>query len=164
VRPLRKLAISIFTHPIIIGILLGLAWRFTGWDIPPIPFQILDMLGSTAVPCALFSAGMALKRYGLAGDLRITLTVSFFKLIVQPGLVFLFGAYVLQLPPSLAGRGGAVCRLSVRHQRLSACQPLRHRRAHRVLLDCAFDGACHRVGDRLALGSDQLDAGSSLSP
>jgi malonate transporter len=76
VRPLRKLAISIFTHPIIIGILLGLAWRFTGWDIPPIPFQILDMLGSTAVPCALFSAGMALKRYGLAGDLRITLTVS----------------------------------------------------------------------------------------
>lgn len=94
----RKLGVSIFTHPIIIGILLGLAYRMSGWDIPPIPFQILDMLGSTAVPCALFSAGMALKRYGLAGDVRITLIVSALKLLVQPGLVFLFGAYVLALP------------------------------------------------------------------
>ena len=99
----RRLAISIFTHPIIIGILLGLAYRMTGWDIPAIPFQIVDMLGSTAVPCALFSAGMALKRYGLAGDLRITLSVSFLKLIVHPGLVFLFGAFVLALPPVWLG-------------------------------------------------------------
>lgn len=95
---LRNLAVSIFTHPIIIGILLGLAYRMTGFDIPAIPFQILDMLGSTAVPCALFSAGMALKRYGLAGDLRITLLVSLLKLIVHPGLVFLFGFFLLHLP------------------------------------------------------------------
>lgn len=100
---LRRLAVSIFTHPIIIGILLGVAYRMTGFDIPAIPFQILDMLGSTAVPCALFSAGMALKRYGLAGDLRITLLVSFLKLIVQPGLVFLFGFFVLHLPPVWLG-------------------------------------------------------------
>ena len=53
--------------------------------------------------CALFSAGLALNRFGLAGDLRITLTVSFLKLVVQPGLVFLFGAYVLQLPPVWLG-------------------------------------------------------------
>lgn len=100
---LKKLAISIFTHPIIIGILLGVAFRMTGWSIPDIPFTILDMLGSTAVPCALFSAGMALKRYGLAGDLRITAMVSFLKLLVQPGLVFLFGAFVLALPPVWLG-------------------------------------------------------------
>ncbi|MFK7793330.1 MAG: AEC family transporter [Devosiaceae bacterium] len=102
-QTLRKLAISIFTHPIIIGILLGLAFRMTGWSIPAIPFQIIDMLGSTAVPCALFSAGMALKRYGLAGDLRITLTVSVLKLIVHPGLVFFLGAFVLELPPVWLG-------------------------------------------------------------
>ncbi len=100
---LKKLAISIITHPIIIGILLGVAYRMTGWGIAAIPFQILDMLGSTAIPCALFSAGMALKRYGLAGDLRITLTVSFLKLLVHPGLVFLFGAFVFQLPPVWLG-------------------------------------------------------------
>jgi hypothetical protein len=100
---LKKLVISIITHPIIIGILLGVAYRMTGWGIAAIPFQILDMLGSTAIPCALFSAGMALKRYGLAGDLRITLTVSFLKLLVHPGLVFLFGALVLQLPPVWLG-------------------------------------------------------------
>lgn len=99
----RKLAISIFTHPIIIGIALGVAYRMTGWLIPDIPFKILDMLGSTAVPCALFAAGMALKRYGLAGDLRITLVVSVLKLIVHPGLVFLLGAFVLELPPVWLG-------------------------------------------------------------
>lgn len=95
----RRLAISIFTHPIIIGILLGLAYRMTGFEIPAIPFQIVDMLGSTAVPCSLFSAGMALKRYGLAGDIRITLLVSVIKLIMQPGLVFLLGFFVFDLPP-----------------------------------------------------------------
>ena len=99
----RKLAVSIVTHPIIVGILLGVAWRFTGWTIPAIPFQILDMLGSTAVPCALFSAGMALKRYGLAGDLRITLAVSVLKLVLHPALVFVLGAYVLALPPVWLG-------------------------------------------------------------
>lgn len=100
---LRNLVISIFTHPIIIGILLGVAYRMTGFDIPAIPFQILDMLGSTAVPCALFSAGMALKRYGLAGDLRITLLISFLKLIIHPGLVFLLGYFVFDLPPVWLG-------------------------------------------------------------
>ncbi len=100
---LRKLAVSIFTHPIIVGILLGVAYRMTGWDIPAIPFQILDLLGSTAVPCALFSAGMALKRYGLVGDLRITATISFLKLIVQPALVFVLGTFVFSLPPVWLG-------------------------------------------------------------
>lgn len=100
---LKRLGMSILTHPIIIGILLGVVYRMTGFDIPPIPFQILDMLGSTAVPCALFSAGMALKRYGLAGDLRITLLVSLLKLIVHPGLVFMLGFYVFHLPPVWLG-------------------------------------------------------------
>lgn len=99
---LRNLAKAIFTHPIIIAILLGLAWRFTGLTIPPIPFQILDLLGSTAVPCALFAAGMALKRYGIAGDLRITGLVSGLKLIVHPGLVFFIGSWV-GLPPVWLG-------------------------------------------------------------
>lgn len=100
---LRRLAVSIFTHPIIIGILLGLAYRMTGFEIPAIPFQIVDMLGSTAVPCSLFSAGMALKRYGLAGDIRITLLVSFIKLIIQPGVVLLLGLLVFHLPPVWLG-------------------------------------------------------------
>ncbi|MBV6657719.1 MAG: AEC family transporter [Devosiaceae bacterium] len=99
----RKLAVSILTHPIIIGILAGLAWRFSGLTIPAIPFQILEMLGSTAVPCALFSAGMALKRYGVAGDVRVTVVVSFLKLLVHPALVFALGTYVFALPPVWLG-------------------------------------------------------------
>lgn len=99
---LRNLAKAIFTHPIIIGILLGLGWRFTGFPIPAIPFQILDLLGSTAVPCALFSAGMALKRYGIAGDLRVTALVSALKLLAHPGLVFLLGSWA-GLPPVWLG-------------------------------------------------------------
>lgn len=100
---LGRLAVSIATHPIIIAIALGLAWRASGLTIPAIPFQILDMLGSTAIPCALFAAGMALKRYGVQGDLRVTLLVSFLKLMVQPALVFLLGAFVFALPPVWLG-------------------------------------------------------------
>lgn len=99
----RRLAVSILTHPIIVGILLGLGWRLTGWTIPAIPFQILDMLGATAVPCALFSAGMALRRYGIAGDVRITLVVSALKLLLHPALVFGIGAFVVALPPVWLG-------------------------------------------------------------
>ncbi|MEM6713090.1 MAG: AEC family transporter [Pseudomonadota bacterium] len=99
----KSLVGSIITHPIIIAIMASIAYRMTGLSIPSIPFQILDLLGSTAVPCALFSAGMALKRYGLAGDMRITLLVSVVKLILHPGIVFVMGAFVLHLPPLWLG-------------------------------------------------------------
>ncbi|MEM6382757.1 MAG: AEC family transporter [Pseudomonadota bacterium] len=99
----RTLVRSIATHPIILSIVAGVAWRYTGWTIPAIPFQILELLGATAVPCALFSAGMALKRYGLAGDVRVTAVISFFKLIVQPALVFALGSVFTSLPPVWLG-------------------------------------------------------------
>ncbi|MEM1288909.1 MAG: AEC family transporter [Pseudomonadota bacterium] len=95
---LKGLGRSIFTHPIILGILAGLLWRMTGFEIPAIPFQILEALGSTAVPCALFAAGMALKQYGIAGDVRITALISVAKLLLHPALVFLLGAFVFDLP------------------------------------------------------------------
>ncbi|MCB1507876.1 MAG: AEC family transporter [Hyphomicrobiaceae bacterium] len=101
---LRSLSVSIATHPIIIGIALGVVWRFTGWELPEVPLKLIDSLGSTAVPCALFSSGMALKRYGIAGDVRITVLVSFLKLVIHPA-IFLALGWALGLPPVWIGAG-----------------------------------------------------------
>jgi malonate transporter len=102
---IRKLALSIVSHPIIIGIGLGVLWRFGNLPLGGAPLQLIESLGSTAVPCALFSSGMALKRYGLIGDLRITCLISFLKLLIHPAVYYVLARYVFALPPVWIGAG-----------------------------------------------------------
>ena len=55
------------------------------------------------MPCALFAMGLALRRYGVAGDIGITSVLVVLKLFVHPLVVFLLVRYVLALPPIWAG-------------------------------------------------------------
>ncbi len=55
------------THPIVVAIIAGSACRPFAAASCPLPlWQIVDLLGSAAVPCALISMGIALYRYGIA--------------------------------------------------------------------------------------------------
>src|SRR5215217_8037135 len=55
----------LFTHPIVVGILAGSACRPIAAYVPAPAWQVMDLLASAAVPCALISMGIALRRYGL---------------------------------------------------------------------------------------------------
>jgi predicted permease len=91
------------THPIVVGILAGTACRPIAAYVPSPVWQIMDLLASAAVPCALISMGIALRRYGMQTGWKLPTVISFLKLVVHPLVVLLLATYVFQMPPVWAG-------------------------------------------------------------
>ncbi|MCA3595309.1 MAG: AEC family transporter [Methylobacterium sp.] len=98
-----KLIRSLVTHPILIGIFAGLAWRMTGQKLPEIPLSIVTFLSQSAAPCALVATGMGLVRVSFSGSRLLIMGVGALKLILHPLLVFLFAKHVFVLPPVWIG-------------------------------------------------------------
>jgi malonate transporter and related proteins len=96
---LRRLA----THPIVIGILAGSALRPVAPVVPAPLWQIVDLIASAAVPCALISMGIALRRYGVKMGWKLPTVISVLKLVVHPLVVLLLATYVFEMPPVWAG-------------------------------------------------------------
>ena len=100
-KVLRSFGSRLFSNPLIIGILAGLAWRFVGLPLPALAARLVDALADVAGPVALFAMGLGLRRFGISGNVRPALALSFLKLLVMPALalalVWLFG-----LPPLTA--------------------------------------------------------------
>lgn len=99
----RQIALKLATHPIIIGILLGSAFRPFVDITPDLLWTVVDMLAGTAVPCALICLGIALYRYGLESGLRLPLILSALKLGLHPLIVFILATQVFALPTAWAG-------------------------------------------------------------
>jgi len=93
----------LLTHPIVVGILAGSACRPIAALVPAPAWQIMDLLASAAVPCALISMGIALRRYGLQTGWKLPTVISFLKLVVHPLLVLLLATQVFNMPPVWAG-------------------------------------------------------------
>ena len=86
-------------NPILAGIVLGTLVNLGGLTIPGPLDRVAELLGSAAVPSALFALGASLAGYPLTGDVPPALLLSGFKLLVHPFLVWL-----LAVP--LVGLGG----------------------------------------------------------
>lgn len=98
----KRLFRSLAFNPILLGIYAGGLARVFGFQASGVAKQILDMMAASATPCALISLGLALKRYGVSGDLRPTLVICGLKLVVHPLLV-LGLTRILPMPPVWAG-------------------------------------------------------------
>ena len=94
---LRRVAVN----PLIVGILLGLVWRMTGYALPVLATRLVDALANVAGPVALFAMGLGLRKFGLSGNVRPALALSFLKLMLMPA-VALAMVLVLDLPPLAA--------------------------------------------------------------
>lgn len=93
----------LFTHPIIIGILLGAAVRPIVGLVPAPLWTIVDLLAAAAVPCALVSLGIALRRHGLASGIGLPAVLSGLKLVVHPLIVWVLATQVFDMPPAWSG-------------------------------------------------------------
>ena len=93
----------LLVNPIIVAILLGSAARPLGAFIPDPAWRIVELIGSAAVPCALFAMGAALHRYGLTAGLPLPLMVSGLKLVVHPLIVYWLATRVFTMPPAWTG-------------------------------------------------------------
>lgn len=99
---LKALLTSLFTHPILIGIIAGLLYRLTGWPLPGVAKTLLKLIGDTAAPCALIAMGMSMTSVSLSGARGMITIISVLKLIVHPVLVYALAVYVFKLPPAYA--------------------------------------------------------------
>jgi hypothetical protein len=93
----------LFTHPIIIGILLGSAARPFVELLPRQLWIIVDAIADTAVPCALISLGIAMRRYGLQSGLALPAVLSGLKLVLHPLIVYVLATRVFEMPPHWSG-------------------------------------------------------------
>lgn len=93
----RGVLLDVVRNPIIMGLLLGIAMNLSGLAIPGPLDRMAEMLGASAVPCALFALGASLAGYPLVGDVPPALLLSTFKLVVHPLLVWVLAVPVLGL-------------------------------------------------------------------
>lgn len=103
VPSLKRFAWNMATNPILIGFFVGMLARYADVSLGGVPKTVIDMISASAVPCALFALGLALYRYGIAGDLTLSIVITALKLMLLPLIVWLLVRYVFQLSPLYAG-------------------------------------------------------------
>lgn len=99
---LLRLARALARNPILIGIYAGALARLAGYEATGVAGAVVGMVAASSVPCALVSMGLALRRYGFAGDLAASLAISALKLVVHPLAVYGL-TRLLPMPPVWAG-------------------------------------------------------------
>lgn len=98
-----KLGKNLATNPLLIAFAVGLLGRSAGVELGGVPKQFVDMIAAAAVPCALFAMGMALRRYGLFGDVKLSAFIVAAKLLALPCFVFMLAKYLFALTPVWTG-------------------------------------------------------------
>ncbi len=95
---LARLLKHVVRNPIVASILLGLAFGFSGLDLPAVVDKTITLLADAALPLALVALGMGLAEYGIREGRRESFTITALKLVAHPLAVFALG-WALRLPP-----------------------------------------------------------------
>ena len=99
IAPVRAMA----RNPILIAIVTGAGWSFTGIGLALPVERYIDMMSGAAGPCALFVLGASLAEYKIAGRPGETATMIGFKLAVHPVIVWLLCTQVFALDAFTTG-------------------------------------------------------------
>lgn len=94
-QTLRNMA----SNPIIIGLVLGLLANFLSLPVPAPLGATIELIGRSALPCALFVLGASLSAYKLAGHFREAWTIVGLKMLVQPLLVAILAFGIFHIDP-----------------------------------------------------------------
>jgi malonate transporter and related proteins len=95
---LMQVGRNLVRSPLIVGLLAGLVVNLVGIPLPTPIGVAVDGVANIAGPAALISLGMALRQYGLSGNLGIASATSALKLLLLPASV-LAASHVLGLSP-----------------------------------------------------------------
>jgi malonate transporter and related proteins len=90
-RLLRQILTNLAVNPIVLAIVVAVAWRFSGLPLPVVIESATGALAHAAGPVALLALGMSLHAHSLGSDMVPTLAVSAIKLLVMPVLVLAAG-------------------------------------------------------------------------
>jgi len=100
-RPsIRRVLSRPVRNPVTVASTLGLLFAATGWDLPDLVWQPIELLGAMAVPMALLAFGISLHGAplpGRGGSGRDVVLVAALKNVGQPLLAWLFARLALGL-------------------------------------------------------------------
>ena len=98
----RVLGVGLLKNPMIVSVVLGMAWGATGWALPLPVNKFMTMLGAAATPCALFAIGASLAGRN-AERLELAAWLSFAKLVLHPAAVALAALVIFPVERYAAG-------------------------------------------------------------
>ena len=81
--------LRVVKNPVVAGILAGTAFGLTGWTLPGVARDALDLVSGATTPICLIVVGMGLARHSFFGAIAKNAVVTTVKLLIQPGLVWL---------------------------------------------------------------------------
>ena len=84
-------------HPVLLPVLLGLAWNASAIGLHPIADETLVVLGSAVVPVCLVLIGLSMAYYGVQGHWRSALGLAAIKLLALPALVLVVAHWAFGL-------------------------------------------------------------------
>ncbi|WP_421723708.1 AEC family transporter [Bauldia sp.] len=90
----RAILRRIFTHPLVIATLAGLAFSATGLPIPDPIGAVFTVLSGAAAPVALFAVGLSLAERGNSGFSADVPVLLVGKLVIHPIIVYLLLAWI----------------------------------------------------------------------
>jgi predicted permease len=88
---------SLVKNPLLVSPVAGVAWSASGLQMIEPAQQFLSFLAAAASPCALVSIGLFLMQKS-DGKVSGVWSLTFIKLIVQPGVAWLVAGPILGLP------------------------------------------------------------------
>ncbi|MBE3066846.1 MAG: AEC family transporter [Chloroflexi bacterium] len=102
-----RLVIKQLVNPIFIALILGMGLSLAGWQLPTVLQMPFESLSYTAIPLMMIILGGIIYNSALqySADKRSVILLSFLKLIIMPGLIWLV---VQLLPITGTPRGVAV--------------------------------------------------------
>lgn len=104
-RTLVKAVLRVAINPLMWGIAAGVAFNLMGWKLIEPAEAFVTMMAAAVTPAALFGLGGALNEYRLRENWAQSLTMSLFKLLLQPIIAYLLMRYVLNVPHDYARYG-----------------------------------------------------------
>ncbi|WP_225026051.1 AEC family transporter [Xinfangfangia pollutisoli] len=93
----RQILRGIFSQPLVIGVLSGIAFNLSGLEIPGVMGGALDLVSRAAVPAALFGLGGVLLRYKPEGDMATIAMVCALSVVIHPAITYALGRWAFAL-------------------------------------------------------------------
>ncbi|TCL71920.1 AEC family transporter [Rhizobium sp. BK251] len=85
---LKQVGSNLVRNPLVLGLAAGMALHLTGLKMPLPIDNVVEQIADIAGPAALISLGMALRKYGISGNVGIASMTSVLKLLLLPASVW----------------------------------------------------------------------------
>ena len=79
---------QILLNPMVLSILVGLAWAVGGLPIPQPIAAYMNILAAALTPCALFAIGLGLSVEGVRSNFTASIVLAAVKLVILPLIVY----------------------------------------------------------------------------